>query len=160
MSDRQQFHEHYRQLTDDELARIALAGDLVPEADEALRFELSRRGLIDLSSYKRSLEEAADLQGAARQMEFQAATGRRFAESMLVLVACVGATTLPLILTLHPRDANALTICLGVSLVIACSCFLGIRARKIGSRTGAFFKLTLPLILLGLSTVVALTHVL
>ena len=53
------FREYYGHLADDELARIALTDQLVPAAQEALQEELQKRGLTDLSDYKRALDEAA-----------------------------------------------------------------------------------------------------
>jgi hypothetical protein len=55
------FKERYSELTDDELIQIAVDGDLLPEAQQALTDELSQRG-VDLSSRKLSVmqERAAD----------------------------------------------------------------------------------------------------
>jgi hypothetical protein len=53
------FREYYCHLADDELARIALTDDLVPEARHALSEELQKRGLTDLSDYKKALDQAA-----------------------------------------------------------------------------------------------------
>lgn len=65
----QRFAEVYSRLADDELARAALAGHLVPEAKEALDAELQKRGLNDLSEYKRT--EAAGKSSLARELEIQ-----------------------------------------------------------------------------------------
>jgi hypothetical protein len=46
-------------LADDELARIALTDELVPEAQEKLEEGLQTRGLTDLWEYKRALDRAA-----------------------------------------------------------------------------------------------------
>ena len=49
MSDTREFREYYGRLVDDELARIALTGNLRPEAQDALNVGLDKRGLSDLS---------------------------------------------------------------------------------------------------------------
>jgi hypothetical protein len=54
-----QFREYYGHLADDELARIALTDELVPEARQALKEELQKRGLTDLSEYKTAVDQAA-----------------------------------------------------------------------------------------------------
>jgi len=55
MFDKWQFGEYYGRLADDELARIALSNHLVPDAQEAIAVELQKRGLTDLSEYKKGL---------------------------------------------------------------------------------------------------------
>jgi hypothetical protein len=57
MDDELRFANTYRGLADDELARIALSNNLLPEAQEALTSEMQRRGLTDLSEYKRALDD-------------------------------------------------------------------------------------------------------
>jgi hypothetical protein len=52
-----QFREHYRNLVDDDLARLAMDTNLIPPAREAITDELEARGLRDLSSFKKRFEE-------------------------------------------------------------------------------------------------------
>lgn len=79
MQDRLQFAETYSRLADDELARLALSNQLVPEAQEALTLELQKRGLTNLHEYKHALEEAA----AKRSMTYN----RKLLIALLVFMA-------------------------------------------------------------------------
>jgi hypothetical protein len=84
-----QFREHYSRLADDELARIALENELVPEAQRALSEELQKRRLTDLSKYKAALEQAADERSLGRQMEIQTRMEQQFVEWMFTLMGWI-----------------------------------------------------------------------
>ena len=156
--DRQQFADFYSRVADDELARIALSNHLIPEAQEALTVELQKRGLTDLSEYKHALEEAAAASSPRSQLEFQARIYRAFVEWMFASMAWVLAVSLPpLIWFAAPHGSDALKLCLIEALFIAVSCYLGVKARREGSRKGFVLKFMLPLILLGMSTLAVLT---
>jgi hypothetical protein len=127
------FREYYGHLADDELARIALTDELVPEAQQALKEELQKRGLTDLSEYKRALEQAA----AYRKEEAQ--------QTLYVLKAKVAIIvfvypTIWLIyhatgwLGIHHEDVRA-QITMGLLLAIAGfgNLWLWIRRRRIAS---------------------------
>ena len=58
--DNLRFAEYYTRLADDELARIALENHLVSEAQDALTDELRKRGLTDLTSYRKTLEDSLE----------------------------------------------------------------------------------------------------
>lgn len=146
------FRDRYSQLPDDELARIALSGQLVPEAREALTAELQKRGISDLSGYKRDLEEPT------RDYEIMANMQRRIAEGMAVALAWCLAIFVPFLAiaahTAHAPVTDLLEVGGVCLLVVAFSCYLGIKARKEGSRIGYVLKLVVPLVLLGISTIV------
>jgi hypothetical protein len=74
-----------------------------------------------------------------------------------VSTACVCAIALPFIWIASLTVSDALKISAIGALFIAIGCYLGIRARRQGSHKGYIFKLMLPLILLGISTVVVFT---
>ena len=57
--ERLRFREHYRNLTDDDLARLAIDENLIPAARDAITQELDSRGLQDLSSLKNRFAEKA-----------------------------------------------------------------------------------------------------
>jgi len=154
MYDRLQFAELYSRLADDELARIALENQLVPEAHEALAVELQKRGLNDLSEYKRNFEEAA----AASSVETgQAPIERPREEWLFAFAACLMAILLPLQFEFAGLPhLDRVELALG-ALFIAFSCFLGLRARRKGSHKGFLLKFVLPLVLLGVSTLAALS---
>jgi hypothetical protein len=157
MSDRQQFREYYGRLADDELARIALSNHLVPEAQEALTDEMQKRGLTDLTEYKRALDEAAAASSPERQLEITAGMKRELTEWVLVFMAWVLALVLPFAWLASPNRSDAFQFTLMATPFIAVSCYLGIKARREGSRREYFLKVTLPLVLLGISTLVALS---
>lgn len=46
------FRERYAELDDETLASILLGGNLVPEAEKALKEELSKRGIDDVSTFR------------------------------------------------------------------------------------------------------------
>ena len=153
MYDRLQFAELYSRLADDELARIALENHLVPEAHEALAVELQKRGLNDLSEYKRNFEEAAT---ASSVETGRAPIERSRDEWLFAFAACLMAVLLPLQFEYAGLPhLNRVELVIG-GLVIALSCFLGLRARRKGSDKGFLLKFVLPLVLLGVSTLAAL----
>jgi hypothetical protein len=162
MPDRSQFSDYYSRLADDQLARIALSNHLVPEAQEALNEEMQKRGLTDLTEYKRALEEAAAASTLGSALQVQAQMKWQFAKWMIAFMAWGFAITLPLAwlpLAWTPGAAalsDALEITAMGGLCIALSCYLGIRARRQGSRAGYVLKSMLPLVLLGISTAVVL----
>ena len=49
------FKQHYSNLHNDELIELALSRQLVPEAQQALKEELKKRGINDLSSHKTAI---------------------------------------------------------------------------------------------------------
>lgn len=155
MSDKQQFGEHYRRLADDELARLALENHLVADAKEALADELKRRKISDLSEYKKTLDESKAQRTAARELQFQSNGLQQFRLWALVCIAWLLAVAGPFIFAANPHDSNSLKVCLLGVLLIAFSCYLGIKAQRAGSRVGYFLKLKLPLILLAISSAIA-----
>jgi hypothetical protein len=158
VSEKQRFVEYYRRLADDELARAALenTSDLVIEAREALTEELQRRRLTDLSEYKKTLAESAALSAPARQMEITAEMSMRLREWSLVFLAWMVAMFLPVALVANPHQSEAWGPALIMGSLIAFSCYLGIKARREGSPREYFLKFKLPLILLGISTILTL----
>jgi len=158
MYDRQQFAEVYSRLADDELARVARSNHLVPEAQEALTVEIQKRGL-NLSEYDRALEEATAVPVLERELAFQARFVRPSGDRVIVLAACVLAASVPLIFlsAAPPSPAILIKLCIATAVVIAISCFRGLKARRDGSPKGFLLKFALPLILLGMSTVVVIS---
>ena len=156
MHDKPQFAEVYGRLADDELARVALGGNLVSEAQEALTAELEKRGLTDLSQYKRTPGQAAGMSSLTGDLQFQAGVKGKSSDRIFVLAAWVLAISIPLIFLLAqpPSSAMLIRLCLVGALFIAVSCYRGLRALRDGSRKGFVLKFLLPLILLGASTVV------
>ena len=57
--ERLRFREHYRSLTDDDLARLSMDENLVPAAREEITEELQVRGLGDLSAFRKRFAEEA-----------------------------------------------------------------------------------------------------
>ena len=151
----QQFREHYRHLSDEELAHIALESELVPEAQQALAEELRARGLTDLSEYKNAL----DLAAISRSQE-PARIKLQMANFLVGCMAIVLATIAPLlllILLMGPKQTGALEAMIAafVAAFVALSCYNGLKARRQGSKWAYRFMHVLPLTLLGLSTVAA-----
>lgn len=62
-----QFTEHYIHLHDEELIHIALTRELVPEAMEALRAELTKRGITDLGAHRTQLQREFITEETGRQ---------------------------------------------------------------------------------------------
>jgi hypothetical protein len=158
MNDTLRFAEVYRRLADDELARVALSNHLVPEAQEAVKAELQRRGLNDLSEYKHTLEEAAGTTSLGAELAFQGGLKRPTGDGVFVFAAWVLALSVPLIFLSAPPPGFAVEIrvCLAGTALIAVSCYRGLKARREGSHRGFVLKFVLPLILLGLSTTVVI----
>lgn len=154
MQDSLRFAEVYSRLADDELARVALSGHLVPEAQEALTVELEKRGLTDLSQYKRAPDQAAGISALARGLQFQAGAKQKSSDRIFVLGAWVLAVSIPLVFLSDepPSSAILIRLCVVGGLFIAVSCYRGLRARSDGSRKGFVLKFLLPLILLGASS--------
>ena len=152
----QRFAEVYSRLADDELARVALADHLVPEAKEALDAELQKRGLNDLSEYKHT--EGAGTNSLARELEIQSRLRRPTGDRVFVFAAWILALSVPLIFlsATPPGFAIEIRVCLAGTALIAVSCYRGLKARREGSRRGFVLKFVLPLILLGVSTTVVL----
>jgi hypothetical protein len=157
MYDRLQFADFYSRLADDELARVALSNHLVPEAQEALTVELQKRGLTDLSEYKRALEEAAAASSLGNDLGSKAGKNRASEAWLFAFAAWLLAALMPLQLGFAALpDLTARELIAG-ALVIGLSCYLGLKARRDGSRKGFVLKFVLPLILLGVSTLVVLS---
>ena len=158
MHDSLRFAEVYSRLADDELARVALSGHLVPEAQEAPTVELEKRGLTDLSQYKHTLQEAARTSSLGSNLQFQGGLKQVSSDRMIVLAAWVLAASIPLLFLSGepPSSAILIRLCLVGALFIGISCYRGLRARRDGSRKGFVLKFLLPLILLGASTAVVL----
>lgn len=160
MNDKPQFAARYSRLADDELARIALSDFLLPEAHEALRNELLKRGLTDLSEYKKALEEAKAASSIENQLEYQIQMRQVITEWMLVFVAWVFAVAAPFIWLETPSGSEALKVSAVGASFIAFSCYRGLKARRKGSRKGFWLKCALPLILLGISSGIVLVDTL
>jgi hypothetical protein len=157
MNDRLQFGEVYSRLANDDLARIALANHLVPEAQEALTVELQRRGLVDLSRYKGAQKETA-AGFLVREPAVQAGLERASGDRIFVFAAWVLAVSVPLVfLFAAPPTSAGLMLCPIAAVFIAISCYRGLKARRDGSRKGFVLKFVLPLILLCMSTTVVLS---
>ena len=150
-----QFGELYRRFADDELARLALTYNLAPEAQEALTIELRKRGLTDLSEHKSNLTQAAASSSLENQLAIQGRVKWQFAQALLTFMAWVMAPIIPFAWVVTPEYSDSLKISLIGALFIAFSCYLGIRSRREGSRWGCRLEFLLPLILLGISTVLA-----
>jgi hypothetical protein len=151
-----QYREYYRHLADDELARIALESELVPEARQALTEELRNRGMTDLSEYKKALHQAAIDRSPGRQMQIQAQMQQQIHEWTFVVLAWFCSMLAPLCV-LGPASrqsvqGSAITFAV-LAAFIGFSCYLGIRARCQGSRIGYRLKSVIPLALLGISTI-------
>lgn len=157
MANKGQFLEYYSRLADDELARIALQDQLVPEAQDAITDELQKRGLSDLSEYKRALDESAAASSVENELQIQVRMKRQVSEWVFVFLAWASAIASPFILVAGPDGSEALKFSGMAALPIAFSCYLGIKARRQGSRQGYVLKFMLPLILLGISTLVVLS---
>jgi hypothetical protein len=158
MQDRLRFAEVYSRLADDELARVALGGNLVSEAQEALTAELEKRGLTDLGQYKRTPGQAAGMSSLTGDLQFQAGVKGKSSDRIFVLAAWVLAVSIPLVFLSEERPSSAILIrlCLVGGLFIAVSCYRGLRARADGSRKGFVLKFLVPLILLGASTAIVI----
>jgi hypothetical protein len=57
MKEYSSFEERFAKLDDESLAHIFTAGNLVPEAEQALRTELSKRKIDNLSAFKDPLDQ-------------------------------------------------------------------------------------------------------
>jgi hypothetical protein len=155
MSDPLRFNGVYRRLMDDELARVALEGNLVPEAREALTIELQKRGLTDLSEYENNLAQAAAVSSFENQLAIQAQMKRQLLSWLLTFFAWVMALFVPFAWLISPNRTDNFEVSLMGGAFVAFSCYLGIRSRATGSQWGYRLRFLLPLILLGVSTVVA-----
>lgn len=155
MNDKLKFAEVYRGLADDELARLALSNQLVPEAQEALTVELEKRRITDLSEYKHTLEEAAGTSSLRRELELEARLKSPSRDGVLVFAAWVLAILLPLqfLSVTPPRSPALIWLCLVGGVYIAFSCYRGLKAWRDGSRKGFVLKFVFPLTFLGISTV-------
>ena len=140
---------------DDELARVALEGNLVPEAREALTIELHKRGLTDLSEYENNLAQAAAVSSFENQLAIQAQMKRQLLSWLLTFFAWVMALFVPFAWLISPNRTDNFEVSLMGGAFVAFSCYLGIRSRAAGSQWGYRLRFLLPLILLGVSTVVA-----
>jgi hypothetical protein len=156
MSDGQRFSEYYRTLADDQLARIALEDELIPDAKEALGKELRRRGISDLSEYKEVLDESKASTMAMLEQPVQSSGLLQFRLWGLVFVAWLFAASGPFIFAANTHDLGLSKVYFVGLAIVAFSCYLGIKAKREGSRAGYFLKLILPLMLLGISSVIAL----
>jgi pilus assembly protein TadC len=86
-----QYSEHYKQLHDEALVELALRGELVPEAEVALREELRSRGISDLSSEFESRKVEAEAEERHRHQQLALRTKvlkwrTRFLYAMAVVV--------------------------------------------------------------------------
>ncbi|HEV2471408.1 MAG TPA: hypothetical protein VGS41_02005, partial [Chthonomonadales bacterium] len=96
-------------MADDELARVALSGHLVPEAQEALTVELEKRGLTDLSQYKRTLEDAARTSSLGSDLQFRGGLKQASSDRIIVLAAWVLAVSIPpIFLSVEPPSSAIL----------------------------------------------------
>lgn len=132
MQDRLRFAEVYRRLADDELARVALSGHLVPEAQEALAVELEKRGLTNLSQYKHTPEQVAGTSSLERHLQFQGGVKQVSSDRIFVLAAWVLAVSIPLVFLSDepPSSTILIRLCLVGAVFIAISCYRGLRARR------------------------------
>ena len=158
MPDKREFREYYASLPEDQFQMVALRPDLLPEAREAVTEELEARGLTaaDLKAFRRQMRRDAALAKRSeyvarqRQSDFDLAlhTG------VMVLIAWISAFGLPLVLATGraPRNTEVLLFPAGF---IAASCFLGIRARRKGESTKFVLMTLVPLVLLGITSIVA-----
>jgi hypothetical protein len=81
----------------------------------------------------------------------------RFTQWVWVMCGWVFAALGPFILVANPRGSDALKAWLIGVLLIGSSCYLGVKARREGSRTGFLLKLVVPLTLLGISSFIVLS---
>lgn len=72
--DKAHFRAHYAALSDDELAGIALTSQLTEVAQECLDAELARRGIADLSPFRRERDKTIEGLEAKRDVRVQVAT--------------------------------------------------------------------------------------
>lgn len=151
-----QFAELSRRLADDELARIALTDQLVPAAQEALAEDLKTRRVTDLTEYRTALEIAAEASSPAGEAEIQARMHRALAESGLAVAAWGMAAVLPYVWFARPNGTVELEVSAIGTVLVALSCYFGLRAHRRGSRVGFLLKFALPLVILGISTAILL----
>ena len=156
MSPELRFRECYRHLPDDELARCALEDELVPEARQPLAEELHHRGLTDLSAYKSRLDQDAAQSSSGTDREAMAPAEDPMDAYFFAWLASVLALVGPVLLvTLAAPDSDMVELAVVTAALIGFSGYLGVRARRQGSRKGHRLMLVLPLVLLGLSTMAA-----
>ena len=160
MSDRKQLRQHYKRLSADDLARIALSADLTREAAAIIKEELQSRGLTDLSAFKRQMEEDALLTNPARYNEVSWQMERRWNRFILVAgvvsMAWLFAATFPLLIHfVNSAESTSSKIQL-ISMLcatIGMSVYLGIRAQQQGRRLAFYLRAVMPIALLCTSTV-------
>jgi hypothetical protein len=163
MPTKQQLQEHYQRLSNDDLARIALTAELTPEAREIISQELHTRGLTDLSSFKRQMEEDAVVTNPARynqvSLDMELRLKRSIAVGGLVATAWVGAALLPIAIlgSDRPESIGTRLQVLGIlGALLALSLFLGLRARRQGRRLAFYLRAVIPVALLCASMAIVL----
>jgi hypothetical protein len=117
------FQQHYAQLHDDELVAIALNRELMPEASEALKTELARRGITDLSAQQaeRQQERSAEVAhlGAKVARQHQVIAWRTRCLCVIAAACCAyGAYRLANPNPERPGDDGGLMLALGVAMFL------------------------------------------
>jgi hypothetical protein len=117
------FQQHYAQLHDDELVEIALNRELTPEATEALKAELARRGITDLSAQRASLQqersaEVAHLGAKVARDHRRIAWRTRFLCVIAASSCAYGAYRLANPNPERPGDDGGLMLALGVAMFL------------------------------------------
>lgn len=114
--------------------------------------------LTDLSEYKKSPEGFPEALLARRE---PGASARARPEWAFVLGAWVIAAVLPIMFEVRgTRASDSVTFLVVGGVYIAFSCYLGIKARRQGSKKGFVLKFIVPVVLVGLSTLfVALCNI-
>lgn len=117
------FAEHYARLHDEDLIDLALRGELLPEAGEALRAELSKRGIQDLASHRaiRQREEAAAKVHRQGQIAHRAkfvGWRTKMLYAMASLMCGYGLFLLVYPNTARPGDDGGLMLVMGIALFI------------------------------------------
>jgi len=122
MQDREHFAQRYTQLSDDELAELALHGELLSEAQEVLAAELEKRGIKDLSIFRKRIEADAAIVEEDRQgrLERSLRVVRWRSIAFCILAGLIFVFALLQLLLpqwKHGRDDVALCIGLGVAIL-------------------------------------------
>jgi hypothetical protein len=149
----QQFRAYYRHLADDELARIALESELVPEARRALTDELQYRGLTDLSGYKRALDEAA----LYRKVENQGRAAQMPLHWLTLFFLLIARMIAPFLRSTLPSVVDALKISAVSAVLTLFGCYVVVNAYPPGAQRGHRQRVVATFILLGISTIAVVT---
>ncbi len=118
-----QFAQHYARLHDDDLIDLALRGDLIPEAGEALQAELTKRCIHDLASHwairqREEIALEAHRQGQIAHRAKVVGWRTKMLYAMASLMCAYGLFRLIYPNTERPGDDGGLMLVIGIAVFI------------------------------------------